>query len=119
VRRLSFAPKPEDTKVTDIETGHFVFVPRADRPARFAELRREVVNAGYDVEGTTVEVRGTWGGDGTMAAIGTGQQFALTGPEAEKLASALAKGAAVTVTGGWHGDERGERIEVVRWEAAP
>ena len=119
VRRLSFAPKPKDMKVTDIKTGHFVFVPRADRPAHYTELRREVVNAGYDVEGTKVEVRGTLGAEGTLVATGTRQVFALSGPAAAKLHEAMKSGAELIVSGAWHGDAKGERIEVAHWEAAP
>ncbi|HET9768969.1 MAG TPA: hypothetical protein VFS60_19140 [Thermoanaerobaculia bacterium] len=119
VRRLSFAPKPKDMKVTDVKTGHFVFVPRADRPAHYAELRREVVNAGYDVEGTQVEVRGTLAADGTLVTTGTRQVFALSGPEVAKLHHALAIGAEAIVSGAWSGDAKGDRIEVSHWESAP
>ena len=119
VRRLSFAPKPKDMKVTDVKTGHFVFVPRADRPARFVELRRELVNAGYDVEGTTIEVRGTLAADGTLVTTGTRQVFALSGPAVAKLRQALATGAEAIVAGAWSGDAKGDRIEVAHWKAAP
>ena len=119
VRRLSFAPQKKDMRVTDVKTGHFVFVPRADRPAHWAELRRELVNAGYDVEGTTIEVRGTIAADGKLLATGTAQPFALSGAAAGKLLQTLKPGAEAIVFGGWKGDEKGERIEVVRWEAAP
>jgi hypothetical protein len=119
VRRLSFAPKSKDMRVTDVKTGHFVFVPRADRPARYVELRRELVNAGYDVEGTTIEVRGTIAADGTLLATGTRQPFAISGPEAGKLRQALEPSAEAIVFGSWKGDEDGERIEVARWEPAP
>ncbi len=119
VRRLSFAPKRKDMKVTDVKTGHFVFVPRADRPARFVELRREVVNAGYDVEGTTIEVRGTLTADGTLVTTGTRQVFALAGPEVSKLRQAVATDAEAIVSGAWSGDAKGDRIEVSHWEAPP
>jgi hypothetical protein len=119
VRRLSFAPNKKDMKVTDVKTGHFVFVPRADRPARFAELRREVVNAGYDVEGTTIEVHGTLATDGTLRASGTGQPFALSGPRAGELRQALARGSAAAVAGRWVGDAEVDRIEVTGWKLVP
>lgn len=119
VRRLTFAPKQKDMRVTDVKTGHFVFVPRADRPARYVELRRELVNAGYDVEGTSIEVRGTLAPDGKLLASGTRQPFALSGPATDKLRQALKPGAEAIVFGSWKGDENGERIEVARWEPAP
>jgi len=105
-------------RVTDVKTGHFVFVPRADRPARYVELRQELVNAGYDVEGTTIEVRGTLAPDGKLLATGTRQPFALSGAEAGKLHGALKSGAEAIVSGSWKGDEKGDRIEVARWEPA-
>lgn len=117
VRRLSFAPQPKDMKVTDVKTGHFVFVPRADRPARYAELRQELVNAGYDVEGTAIEVRGTLVPDGRWLATGTKQPFTLAGPAVEKLRQELKPGVEAVVYGAWRGDDQGERIEVSRWEA--
>jgi hypothetical protein len=119
VRRLSFAPKPKDMKVTDIKTGHFLFIPRADRPAHYAELRREVVNAGYDVEGTKIEVRGALAADGTLVATGTRQVFALSGPAVAKLHQAVASGGEAVVFGAWSGDAKGDRIEVSHWETAP
>ncbi len=118
VRRLSFAPKPKDMRVTDVKTGHFVFIPRADRPARYVELRQQLVNAGYDVEGTAIEVRGTLAPDGKLVTTGTKQPFALAGPMVEKLRGELKPGVEAIVYGAWRGDAKGERIEVSRWEAA-
>jgi len=95
VRRLSFAPKQKDMRVTDVKTGHFVFVPRADRPARYVEMRQELVNAGYDVEGTTIEVRGALAADGKLLATGTHQPFSLAGPvgrQASRSAEARRRG---------------------------
>ena len=110
VRRLSFAPKTKDMKVTNIETGHFVFVPRADRPAFYAELRSEVVKAGYDIEGTTIEVLGTLRDDGRLVATGTDQVFTLAGPAADELLARLPTGCRGDRPGAW--DSQGERIEV-------
>jgi hypothetical protein len=119
VRRLSFAPSKKDMKVTDVKTGHFVFVPRADRPARFAELRREVVNAGYDIEGTTIEVHGALATDGTLRASGTGQPFALAGPRAGELRQAMAGASTASVAGKWVGDAKIDSIEVTGWKLVP
>ena len=106
-------------RVTDVKTGHFLFRPRADRAARFVELRREVVNQGYDVERAMIEVRGVPGPGATLTASGTGQVFALAGEAAQKITEAAAAGAAVDVMGTWRGDETGDTIEVTRWQAVP
>src|ERR1044072_5650934 len=106
-------------RVTDVKTGHFVFVPRADRAAHYVELRQELVNAGYDVEGATIEVRGTLAADGTLLATGTRQPFSLSGSEAGRLHQAAKPGAAAIVFGAWKGDDKSDRIEVSRWELAP
>jgi hypothetical protein len=119
VRRLSFAPEEKEMRVTDVKTGHFLFRPRGDRPARFVELRREVVNQGYDVEATVIEVRGVPDANATFTATGTGQVFALAGPLAIELAKAVEVGAVVDVMGKWQGDETSDTIEVTRWQAVP
>jgi hypothetical protein len=119
VRRLSFAPAEKEMRVTDVKTGHFLFRPRPDRAARFVELRREVVNQGYDVEGATIEVRGVRGPGSTFKAAGTGQTFVLSGPDASKLIEAVEDGAVVDVMGRWRGDATSDTIEVTRWQAVP
>ena len=119
VRRLSFAPAEKEMRVTDVKTGHFLFRPRPDRPARFVELRRRLVDQGYDVQGAMIDVRGELTGDGTITAAGTGQVFALSGTAASEVAAAAAKGAVVSVVGRWSGDEETERIDVTHWESAP
>jgi hypothetical protein len=121
VRRLPFAPAGKEMQVTDVKTGHFLFRPRSDRPARFGELRRELVNQGYDLEGAMIDVRGELSGDRVITATGTGQVFTLSGALVDEVAAAAGDGGVVAVIGWWKSDaEAGqERIEVTRWEASP
>jgi hypothetical protein len=120
VRRLPFAPAEKEMQVTDVKTGHFLFRPRSDRPARFAELRGRLVDQGYDLEGAMIDVRGELSGDRVLTATGTGQVFALSGPLADEVAAAAAGGEAVAVIGWWKSAEAGqERIEVTEWELDP
>ena len=121
VRRLPFAPAEKEMHVTDVKTGHFIFRPRSGRPARFMELRRELVNQGYDLEGAMIDVRGTLSGDQAITATGSGQVFTLSGDLVDEVAAGAANGKVVAVIGWWKSDaEAGEeRIEVTRWELAP
>jgi hypothetical protein len=116
VRRLSFAPAPQDMKVTDVKKGHFVFIPRPDRPVGWKEMHDGIVKAGYDILGTSISVRGTLSAEGRLAASGTGQAFALSGPHLEALHKEVPVGTLLTLTGAWRQGPEDESIEVERWE---
>ena len=81
VRRLDFAPDIKDMKVSDIESGRFVFTPRPGKPVSLTALRTAVTKAGYEIEGTWVEVSGTLIEDGRLRGPETGQLFRLEGEE--------------------------------------
>jgi len=117
VSRLSYAPNPKDMKVTDVKTGRFTFVPPPAKPVSYQELAKAITKAGYGIEGTAIEVRGTAGADGRLRAAGSGQTFALAGPKRDELLKAKA-GASVSVYGRWRAAPEGETIDVERWEAA-
>jgi hypothetical protein len=118
VSRLSYAPNPKDMKVTNVKTGRFTFVPPPAKPVSYQELAKAIEKAGYGLEATAIEVRGTVGGDGRLRAGGTGQTFALAGPKRAELAAAVKAGAPVSVYGRWRSAPTGETIDVERWEAA-
>jgi hypothetical protein len=109
VRRLEFAPEAKDMEVTDITNGRFVFTPRPDKPVSLEGLRKAVTKAGYEIEGTWIEVTGTLTSDGRLRVPGTGQVFRLKG-EGEKKAAAEGR---VTVAGAW---KAGDGEEVVSLE---
>ena len=111
VRRLDFAPAPKDMEVTDITTGRFVFRPRTDKPVSLSELRKAVTKAGYEIEGTRIEVAGSLGADGRLRVPETGQVFLLKGERAEKTAEGP-----VTVEGKWEVVDRQEVIVLDRAE---
>jgi hypothetical protein len=99
VRRLEFAPEARDMEVSDITNGRFVFKPRPDKPVSLEGLRKAVKKAGYEVEGTWIEVTGTLTSDGRLRVPDTGQVFRLEGEkEGEKKAGS---GDQVTVAGAW------------------
>jgi hypothetical protein len=116
VRRLSFAPAPRDMKVTDVKKGLFVFTPRPDRPASYKELHDAIVKGGYDIEATAIVVHGTLREAGRLESSGTGQIFALSGPNLGKLGEAAPPGTVLTLTGSWRSSPEGESIEVQSWE---
>jgi hypothetical protein len=116
VRRLSFAPAPQDMKVTDVKKGHFVFTPRPDRPVSWKEMHEGIVKAGYDIEATAIEVRGTLTGDSRLQSSGTGQLFALEGPQVAALRQKVAAGTVLTLSGSWRSGPAGESIAVEHWD---
>jgi hypothetical protein len=95
VRRLEFAPALKDMEVTDIKSGRFVFRPRTDKPVSLSELKKAVTKAGYEIEGTLIEVSGSLGEDGRLRVPETGQIFVLKGEEPLRAAGP------VTVKGKW------------------
>jgi hypothetical protein len=115
VSRLSFAPRAKDMQVTDVKTGHFVFVPKPDRPVSREELERSVTRAGYQIEDIWIEVRGAVASGGLQAS-GTGQTFALAGAKAGELKAPPA-GAPLVVRGRWRPGPGGGTIEVDSWRA--
>lgn len=111
VRRLDFAPKPEDMEVTDIENGRFVFKPKPGKAVSLAVLRKAVVKAGYEIEGTWIEVSGLLTPEGLLVPE-TGQVFRLEGEEALRRLSEKAEGGKATAAGAWKAGERGETIRL-------
>lgn len=105
MRRLEFAPEPKDMEVTDITTGRFVFRPRTDKPVSLADLRKAIAKAGYEIEGTRIEVSGSLTSDGRLRVPETGQVFRLDG---ELRGKASAEGR-VTAQGAWKTQD-GEEI---------
>jgi hypothetical protein len=107
-------------KVTDVKKGHFVFTPRPDRPVSWKELHEGIVKAGYDIQATAIEVRGTLAGTPAgelrLQAAGTGQLFTLAGPALARLRQEAPPGTALTLSGAWRSGPDGEAIEVGRWE---
>lgn len=104
VRRLEFAPAVKDMEVTDIASGRFVFRPRTDKPVSLSELRKAVTKAGYEIEGTMIEVTGSLGADGRLRVPETGQVFLLKGRALRD------KEGPVTVKGRWEVADREEAI---------
>lgn len=105
VRRLEFAPAPKDMEVTDIESGRFVFRPRSDRPVSLADLRKAVTDAGYEIEGTWIEVAGSLDAGGRLRVPETGQLFRLQGEKGEGPDAGQ-----VTVQGRWEVVDREEVV---------
>ena len=102
VRRLDYAPDPKDMEVTDIATGRFVFRPRPGKPVSLADLRKTVKKAGYEIEGTWIEVSGTLAPDGRLLVPETGQAFRLEGADRLRALRETADSAGrVTAAGSW------------------
>ena len=113
VRRLEFAPDPKNMEVTDIATGRFVFRPRANKPVSLADLERAVTKAGYEIEGTRIEVSGSLTADGRLRVAGTGQVFRLEGEgKLAELRSRVAPDGRVTVQGVWKTKDREEIVSL-------
>jgi hypothetical protein len=114
VRRLAFAPDPKDMEVKDIKTGRFVFKPRPGKPVSLADLRKAITNAGYQIEGTWIEVSGTLTPDGRLRVPETGQLFRLEGDERlrtlREKADAADTAGRVTATGSWKVADQQETI---------
>ncbi len=111
VRRLGFAPDAKDMEVTDIENGRFVFRPRPEKPVSLADLRAAVTKAGYEIEGTWIEVSGILTPDGKLRVPETQQLFRLEGEEGLRALREKADAAGrVTVKGIWKVVERQETI---------
>lgn len=101
VRRLDFAPDIKQMEVTDIESGRFVFQPRPGKPVSFADLQTAVTKAGYEIEGTWIEVSGTLTPEGLRVSE-TGQVFRLEGEERLRTLREKADAAGkVTAAGSW------------------
>jgi hypothetical protein len=104
VSRLEFAPKLDEIKVTDIEKGIGVFIPKPDKAVSFALLENALKKAGYSLDTSDVTVVGTLAHDEAgwwLVATPTGQRFALVGPTLERLLNGMKAGASVEVTGDW------------------
>jgi hypothetical protein len=118
VRRLEFAPDPKDMEVTDITTGRFVFRPRADKPVSLADLRKAITKAGYEIEGTRIEVSGSLTPEGRLRVPETGQVFRLEGERrlAELRSKASPQGR-VTAQGAWKNEDREEIVALEESQA--
>lgn len=113
VRRLEFAPAAKDMEVTDITSGHFVFRPRKDKPVSLEALRKAITKAGYEIEGTRIEIVGSLQDDGRLRAAGTSQLFRLEGEERlRQLRSHGVPGTPVTVEGAWKAKDREEIVSL-------
>ena len=116
VRRLEFAPDPKDMEVTDIASGRFVFRPRTDKPVSLADLRKAIQKAGYEIEGTRIEVSGSLTPEGRLRVPGTGQVFRLEGERGLRELRSKAAAGQVTAAGVW---KAGDREEIVSLDDAP
>lgn len=86
----------------DIKSGRFVFTPRPGKPVSLTDLRTAVTKAGYEIEGTRVEVSGTLTEDGRLRVPETGQVFRLEGEERLRTLRGKADAAGrVTAAGSW------------------
>jgi hypothetical protein len=111
VRRLDYAPDLKAMEVKDITNGRFVFPPLPGKPVGLAALRKTIQKAGYEMEGTWIEVSGTLTADGQLRVPETGQLFRLEGEPPGQA------GASVTVAGAWK-DEKGQQaIEIAAPQA--
>ena len=111
VSRLDYAPETKDMEVTDIKTGRFVFRPRPGKPVSLAELQKSVTKAGYEIEGTWVEVSGTLTPDGRLRVPETGQVFRLEGEDQLRTLRKQADSAGrVIAAGAWKLADRQETI---------
>lgn len=108
MRRLELAPDPKDMEVTDIENGRFVFPPRPDQPVSLEKLRQVVIDAGYEIEGTHIEVAGTLTPEGKLRVPETGQVFRLEGEKVQSQAADVP----VSVAGVWEVQGQEEIIVV-------
>lgn len=109
VRRLEFAPDAKDMEVTDIENGRFVFKPKPGKLVSLADLRKLVTKAGYEIEGTWIEVTGMLTPDG-LRVPETGQVFHLEGEERLRTLREKADGGKVTAAGTWKVADRQETM---------
>ena len=110
MRRLEFSPDPKDMEVTDIASGRFVFPPRPAKPVSLGDLRKAVTKAGYEIEGTWIEVTGTLNADGRLRVPETGQVFRLEGKERVDRLREQASSGLVTVAGAWEVVDREETV---------
>lgn len=109
MRRLEFAPDAKDMEVTDIENGRFVFKPKPGKLVSLADLRKLVTKAGYEIEGTWIEVTGMLTPDG-LRVPETGQVFHLEGEERLRTLREKADGGKVTAAGTWKVADRQETM---------
>lgn len=98
-------------EVTDIETGRFVFQPRPGKPVSLEALRKAVTKAGYEIEGTRIEVSGILAPDGRLRVPETRQVFRLEGEDRLSALREKADAAGrVTAAGPWKVTDRQESI---------
>jgi hypothetical protein len=109
VRRLEFAPKLKDMEVTDIENGHFVFRPKPSKPVSLADLQKAITKAGYQIEGTWIEVTGILTPNGLQVPE-TGQVFHLEGGERLRALREKAGAGKVLAAGSWKLENQQETI---------
>lgn len=109
MRRLDFAPDTKDMEVTDITNGRFVFKPQPDKPVSLTALRKAVTKAGYEIEGTWIEVTGILTAN-ELRVPETGQIFQLLGEEGLAALREQAAAGKVTAAGPWKVDGKRESI---------
>ncbi len=88
-------------EVTDITSGRFVFSPRPGKPVSLADLRKAITKAGYEIEGTRIEVVGTLTAEGQLRVPETGQVFHLEGTDRLRTLREQAGAGPATVAGAW------------------
>lgn len=109
MRRLEFAPDPKDMEVKDIASGRFVFKPRPGKTVSLTDLRKAVTKAGYEIEGTWIEVTGMLTPNG-LRVPETGQVFHLEGEERLRALREKADAGELAVAGSWKAADRQETI---------
>lgn len=104
VSRLNYAPKSSEIEITDIKRGLGVFTPKPDKPVSFAALKAVLKKAGYALDSADITVAGKLmhEGDGwSIVADTSGQRFALSGANLEKVLAGAATNTQVEITGDW------------------
>lgn len=111
--RLAFGPKPREMEVTDISTGHFVFTPVEGQRVSLQALEEAIENAGYEIEGTAIEVAGTVT-ENRHLETPDGQLFHLTAVDEDLKSRLLAiePGTDLAVQGAWQVREGAEVVVV-------
>ncbi len=111
MRRLEYAPDPKEMEVKDITNGRFAFRPRPGKPVFLEDLRTAITKAGYEIEGTWIEVSGTLTPDGRLLVPESGQVFRLEGEQRLRMLREKADAAGpVTAAGSWKAADRQEVI---------
>ena len=102
--RLNYAPKSSEIKITDIKKGLGVFTPKPAQPVSFAALKAALKRAGYALDSAEITVAGKLIRDGqewVVVADISGQRFALTGANVDKVLAGARPDTQIEITGDW------------------